>query len=157
SLPVAETESGGTVVTESDSDVLVEGGGSRFLSASVATPTWAQVVVGTASDTPTTMATKLAAAINADTILSTWATATSSGPVVTVTSIAGTPLVVNSYAGNGGTRIQELGRRSRELQISLWARSIEDRDTVGDQIDAMLSQMEVNYGAYPNGLLFSDG
>lgn len=125
---------------------------------SIQLPTWAAIVTGGATDTPASMATKLAAAVNADSILSTWVTASAAGSAVTLTSLlASATLKLASNVGNGAAQITEVGRRAREISVHIWARSIEDRDTVGDPIEAMLAQMEVGWGAYPQGLAFPDG
>ena len=141
--------------------VLVNGGVGGVAQAGandIFTPSWAAIVTGTASDTPTSMATALAAAINADALLSTWVAAGASAAVVTLTSrLAAGTLKIAANVGNGATQITEIGRRARELSVHIWARSVEDRDTVGDPIEGMLAQMEVGWGAYAQGLAFPDG
>lgn len=114
---------------------------------------WAEVVIGVAGDTATTMAAKLAAAIIADTNLNPWLIASSAGAVVTLTSrlVAG-DLILSSYTGNGGTRTMEIGRRQRELQIVIWAQTEEDRQSVGDPIEELLVSLNSQFG-----VTFSDG
>lgn len=184
-----ETITLGGTVTVGDAVSCVLTSGAAFISGGapqnnanpIYTPTWAQVVVSIMGDTPTSMATKLAAAINGDSILSGWVLALASGPVVTLYSLVsalhvdgdgplldgnGLPITVDgqrttlglqSVTGNGGTRSTEIGRRNRELQVVVWAPTIEIRDTVGDAIETMLQQMEAGWGTYPMGLALPDG
>lgn len=114
---------------------------------------WAEVVIGVAGDTPTTMAAKLAAAITGDTNFAPWMTASASGAVVTLTSrlVAG-DLILSSYTGNGGTRTMEIGRRQRELQIVIWAQTEEDRQSIGNPIEELLVSLNNQFGP-----TFSDG
>lgn len=121
------------------------------------TPTAATIVVGTGADTPATMAYRLTLAISEEPTLSTWVTAVQTGQFVTLTSLISHPIGLASYAGNGGTQITEIGRRERELQVVVWTASPEDRDTVGNVVETMLASMEAFVGAYPGGLIFSDG
>lgn len=125
--------------------------------APVTTVEAATVVIGTGADTPSLMAYRLVQAINEDPTLSTWVTASQSGAVVSLTSLVNRALVLQSYTGNGGTQLTEIGRRERELQVVTWTASIEDRNTVGDAVETMLASMEAFVGNYPSGLVFSDG
>ena len=159
----AQTITLGGSVTPGDavSCVLTNGGAAGAAQSGandIYTPTWAAIVSGAVGDTPASMAASLAAAVNADSILSTWLSASVSGSVVTLTSLlsAGT-LKLASNVGNGAAQITEIGRRARELSVHIWARSIEDRDTTGDPIESMLTQMEVGWGDYAQGLPFPDG
>lgn len=180
---------GGTVGAGDAVSAVVNNGSVLGLPASfdagqnpILTPMWAAVVSAVSTDTPTTVAAKLAAAINADPILSTWVRAVAVGPQVTLYSIvtalttesgllietdpngliltpdgAVSPLTVASFAGNGGSQITEIGRRDRQLQVTVWTASIEDRDTVSNAIETMLAEMEVYAGSFPAGLSFPDG
>jgi len=148
----------------------------------IATPTWAQIVTGGPGDTPSTMAAALCTAINADSLLSKWVIAQVAGPVITLYSLltvvgadgggpiltdpSGLPISLDgptttlrlqSYAGNGGTRLTEIGRRNRELQITAWAPTIEIRDQVAGALELMIQQMELGWTQYPSGLPFQDG
>ncbi|HTI81739.1 MAG TPA: hypothetical protein VL614_14925 [Acetobacteraceae bacterium] len=136
---------------------VLANGAAAAASTGVQTTLWAVTASGTATSTPATIAAALAAAVNADSIMSTWVTATCTGAVVTLTSLVQGVLGLQSLTGNGGTTITEIGRRSRELQIITWANSIENRDLVGDAISGVVEQMEVYYGTYTNGLPLPDG
>jgi hypothetical protein len=104
----------------------------------------AQVVSAIAGDTASTMATKLAAAINGDATLGTWLTAVAAGPVVTLTSlVAGAPLLVASFAGNGGTQQRELGRRDRQFSITCWVATLEARRAVVDAIAVLIANLQI--------------
>lgn len=107
----------------------------------------AQVVIGGSADTPSTMATALATAINADALLSLWAHAAATGPVVTVTSLlAATQLGIASYAGNGGSQTRELGRRERSFQVVAWTQTEVLRETLTDPIDVLLAGFDSSFG-----------
>lgn len=147
----------GTITPGDAVSCVLANGSASGIPTAVQTPLWAVTTTGTASSTLATMAAALAAAVNADATLSTWASATAVGTVVTLMSLASGTLGLRSLTGNGGTSIMEIGRRSRELQVITWANTIEKRDTVGDAISAMVEQMEVYYGAYSNGLPLPDG
>ena len=116
----------------------------------------AQVAIGSGSDTPTTMATKLVAQINADSVLTGWGlSAAAAGPVVTIIAGAGKgPFTLASYAGNGGTETREIGRREREFQIVSWNQTEEMRRAVTDPIDVLIAQLENQFGiTVPDGYL----
>lgn len=112
----------------------------------------AQVVSPSTTDTPATIATAIAAAIQGDTILNKMVTATAAGAVVTLTSITTDLTTFAVNVGNGGTRTSEVGRRNRDVQIVIWTRTEDDRNTVGDAIEATIAQLEADFG-----LTFSDG
>jgi hypothetical protein len=104
----------------------------------------AQVVSAIAGDTASTMAAKLAAAINGDATLGTWLSAVAAGPVVTLTSlVAGAPLLVQSFAGNGGSQTRELGRRDRQFSITVWVATLEARRVIVDAIAALIANLQV--------------
>lgn len=107
--------------------------------------TAAVVVSGIAGDTPVIMATKLAAAINADAVLSQWVSAAAVGAVVTLSPIV-PALSVQSYAGNGGTQTRELARTEKSLQVVIWARTEEARALLVDALQGMLADAQVNFG-----------
>lgn len=122
----------------------------------------AVVLIAVAGDTATSMATKAAAALNADTLISTWMTAVSVGPVVTLTSLLASSFIsmsVNVAAGGSGaggsnTLLMEIGRRKRHFQIVVWTRTPDDRITVGDPIEGMIAAMEADFGlTFPDGTM----
>lgn len=108
--------------------------------------TGAVVVSGTGADTPTTMATKLAAAISTDSSMAGLLTATASGPVVTVTNTAAVALALGSYAGNGGTQTREIGRRDQQVQVILWAKTVEQRNTMVAVLADAIAESELGFG-----------
>jgi hypothetical protein len=107
--------------------------------------TAAQVVAAVGGDTPSTMATKLAAAINGDATLSLWLSAAAVGPVVTLTSVAASRLSVQSYAGNGGSQTRELIRKLREFQVVTWTRTELLREALCDPIDNALAIAQATF------------
>jgi hypothetical protein len=113
----------------------------------------AKVVIAGGADTPSTMATKLATAINGDATLSTWVTAVAVGPVITLTSLLTIgDLLLSSNTGNTAVRTQELGRRLRQFQIAVWAMPEDARRAISDPIEPMVAQLSLNFG-----LALSDG
>jgi hypothetical protein len=112
-----------------------------------------------AGDTTTTMAAKMAALVNSNAdlgtnIIASLISATSSGPVVTITSLVNRDLALASYVGNGGTNLTEIGRRKRHFQIVVWCRTPDDRITVGDPIELLIAELEANFGlTFPDGTL----
>jgi hypothetical protein len=111
-------------------------------------------------DTPTTIAASMAAMVNGNLDLGTnqiasLLSATSSGPVVTLTSLSHTAsLALAVNVGNGGTRLTEIGRRRRHFQIVLWTRTPDDRILVGDRIETLIAGLESDFGlTFPDGTM----
>lgn len=133
----------------------------------------AVVVTAVAGDTAATMAAKTAVALNANPAIAAMMTATvgSSGAIglgsvgtfvigggdttVTLTSLMANAYVpIQANVGNGGTRMTEVGRRKRHFQIVVWTRTPDDRITVGDPIEALIAQLESNFGVtFPDGTM----
>jgi hypothetical protein len=131
---------------------LTAGDSVSALAIAVGAGTGAVVVTGTEDDTPTTMATALAAAINSNPSLSGLLTATASGPVVTVTNVAQVALAVGSYAGNGGSQQREIGRRDQQVQVILWAQTVEQRNAMVEALAEAIAESELNFGpSLPDG------
>lgn len=154
-IPFAPSGGGNLLLEGGDGILELEGGGAFELEAGTAgwTNTWAVVVSAGPSDTIVTIAAALAAAINADPLLSQWVSASATGPVVTVTSLLtrGT-LVLNSYVGNNGLRTTEVARRSRMMQIVVWTPTEEIRQAVGDPIETLIAGLQNNFGIqFPDG------
>lgn len=103
----------------------------------------AQAVEG---DTAATMATKLAAAIMADSLLPTWFSVGVVGAVITITSELSVAAKVASYTGNGGSRAIEVGRRLRQFQLAFWTRTEEIRQALTDPIDGYLAGLQAQFG-----------
>lgn len=123
----------------------------------------AVVPIAVLGDTPTTMAAKAAAMLNAEPQISQWLTAVAVGPVVTLTShlnTASVALAVNvgfggSGTGTGGggtTQLIEIARRKRHFLIAVWSRTPDDRITVTDPIEILIATLEADFG-----LTFADG
>lgn len=113
----------------------------------------AVTVTAVTGDTAATMAVKTAAALNANPAMAALMTATVVGNVITLTSLTATAYVpIQANVGNGGSQLIEIGRRKRHIQIVVWTRTPDDRVTVGDPIEAMIAQLEANFG-----LTFLDG
>ena len=118
------------------------------------------VVVAVAGDTLLSMVNKLASVAAADATMARVATIATGPTTLTLAAKSATYasyFKVHSTTGNAGTRLTEIGRRSRQLQVIVWTNSIEDRDTIGDMIEAMLAKMEAGRSPYEAGLLFPDG
>lgn len=115
----------------------------------------AVVVTALVGDTADTMAAKAAAALNANPAIAAMLTATTVGPVVTLTSLSATAYVpIQANVGNGGTQLIEVGRRKRHFQIVVWSRTPDDRITVSDQIEALIAGLESNFGlTFPDGTM----
>lgn len=113
----------------------------------------AVTVTAVTGDTAATMAVKTAAALNANPAIAALMTATVVGNAITLTSLTATVYVpIQANVGNGGSQLTEIGRRKRHIQIVVWTRTPDDRVTVGDPIEAMIAQLEANFG-----LTFLDG
>lgn len=146
---------GGTVTVGDAVSTVLEDAGEIAISPGEAQP-WsvsAEVAIGGATDTPTTMAAALAALISADAVMNLLVTALAVGPVVTLTAKSGKgPIRLVSNTGNGGSQEREIGRREREFQIASWSSTEEARNAIGDPIDTMLAQAELNFGlTFPDG------
>ena len=134
---------GGTVVTN-DAVSVVLGKGQETETATASAG---------ATDTPTTMATKLASAVNAS--LASWVSASASGAVVTLTNITSSVLRVASNVGNVGSRYTEVGRLVRDVQIDVWAGSDVQRVVVARLVEQQLTYLDANFGV--QGLSGTDG
>jgi hypothetical protein len=84
-----------------------------------------------ATDTPTSIATALAALISADT------PASSTGPVITVPDATN----LTTRIGAVGTVIQEVKRQKKSFRISIWCNNPLIRDAVARTIDAPLASL----------------
>lgn len=103
-------------------------------------------------DTPTSIATALAAAINAATGvgppagIGTVATAVGAGAVLTVTNLLTHPLTINCVTVNSGFRTIEVHRQKRMCGIYMWYPSEPVRIGVGDAVSNFLANAESLYG-----------
>ena len=114
----------------------------------------AVVEIAGAADTPNTVAANLAAALNSDATASTLVRATATNNVVTLRSQIFTPSTIVANVGNGAARTREIGRRDRHLQVVLWTRTEDDRNSVGNAIDTQIAKLEANFGlTFPDGTL----
>jgi hypothetical protein len=131
---------------------MTDGDAVSALAIMLGANTGAVVVSGLHTDTPTTMATKLAAAINGDSSMAGMLTATASGPVVTITNVATVALAVGSYAGNGGSQVREIGRRDQQVQIIIWTQTVEQRNAMTAALADAVAESELNFGpSLPDG------
>lgn len=108
--------------------------------------TGAVVAIGGSTDSPTTMATALAGLINSDSSMAGVLTASAAGPVVTVTNVSPVGLQIASYTGNGGTQTREIGRREPQVQLILWAQTVEIRNLMAGALQTAIANSEVNFG-----------
>jgi hypothetical protein len=124
-------------------------------------PTVAVVYSTKPGDSPTTAATSLAAMASASPTVGPWVRTTVSSPgVLTIQNLLPSAVTVTSYTGNGGVNTTEIGRRKRELQITVWAPTPEIRDIVANPIEVLVAQMEVfggTSGVFQSGLVLADG
>lgn len=111
----------------------------------------AQAVAG---DTFTTLAAKLAAAINAgaDPKFSGVFSATSSGPVVTITNVGTIAVGLNSYAGNNGTQLVEVGREERVIQVACFCADVDQRAAIAGDVKGVCADLQSRFG-----VKFADG
>lgn len=122
------------------------------LAQTVGGATGAVVAIGGDTDTPTTMATALAALINSDASMAGKLTATASGVVVTVTNVSTVALALGSYTGNGGISTREIGRRDQSMQIILWAKTVEIRNMMVAALASAIASAEIDFGpTLPDG------
>lgn len=114
----------------------------------------AVVVIGGNTDTPDTMAASLAAALNSDANASAMLSAVATNHVITLTSLVAGPITLAANVGNGASRVREIGRRERHLQVVVWTRTEDDRNTIGTAIEAEIATLEANFGlTFPDGTL----
>ena len=118
-------------MTASGSTVTVAGTPRCPLNAAVLVNSKAFIYPLQATDTPTSIATALAALISAVT------PASSSGPVITVAGAT----KLETRIGSVGTVIQEVKRQKKSFRITLWCNSPLVRDAVARIIDPGLSGM----------------
>jgi|SRR5579859_438020 len=112
------------------------------------------MVSAAATDTPDSVTANLATAINEDPAASQVMQALASNNVVTLTSRNAAPIKLAANVGNGAIRVREIARRDRHLQVVLWSRTEDDRNTVGDKIEATVAQLEADFGlTFPDGTL----
>jgi hypothetical protein len=92
-----------------------------------------------ATDTPTTIATALAALISAIT------PATNAGAVITIPAA----IKLTARIGNVGSVIQEVKRQKKSFRITVWCNSPQVRDAIARVIDPQLAKM--NFISLPDG------
>jgi hypothetical protein len=126
-------------LTASDITITVGGTPSSPLNAAALVNGKAYVYAVQPSDTLDSIATGLAALINADT------TATSSGPVITIP--AARQLVAR--VGGVGTIIRETRRQKRGFQITFWCPNPALRDLIVPPVDAGLAN--IDFLSLPDG------
>lgn len=114
-------------------------------SLDVPAQTAAVVKVAGPTETTTTMATALAALVNADLVLSTWLLASASGAVVTLTNKTSAVLVLQSYTGNGGSQTREVGRMDRQVQVSCWVPTIEARSALVGVMQTLFANLQIGF------------
>lgn len=102
--------------------------------------------VAGSTDTLDTMATALAAAINANATLAAWMSASASGAVVTLTGISAIPITLSVAKGNITTQLVEYGRINRQLQLLIWTRTQADRETLAEAILSDFARVEAQFG-----------
>lgn len=104
------------------------------------------VYTAISGDTLNSCATNLAAAINADTSLSTWISAAAVGAVVTLTNKTLNRLLFGSATGSFGTLNREIRRVCRDIQVSVWCYTNPLREQIGTLLDQRFSTLQSQYG-----------
>lgn len=125
---------------------VTPGDGVSCLAVQIGGNTGAAIVRGLQNDTPASMAQNLTNQINVNLSMTGVLTATVDGPVVTVTNVAGVALQLASYTGNGGSQVREIGRRDQQVQIILWARTVEQRNIMVEALAEAIAESELNFG-----------
>lgn len=142
----------GETATVTLGGTVTAGDAVSCLAQQVGAVTGAVVVSGAVTDSPTSMAASLADAINVNASMSGLLTATSSGDVVTITNVAQVALAVSSFTGNGGSEQREIGRREQQVQVILWAMTVEIRNAMVEAIAEAIAESEINFGpVLPDG------
>ena len=94
----------------------------------------------------TTLAAALAAAINADSVMSGWLSAEAAGATVVLTGLTSQPVQLSVAVGNLYIQHIENARFLRELQIIIYANSPANRGVIGKAIMAEIAKLCVNFG-----------
>jgi hypothetical protein len=68
------------------------------------------------------------------------------GDVITVTNISAAALPVRAGVVNVGGFTQEIYRQKREIQVTLWTRTPQERERYGTILENTFAQAEVNFG-----------
>ncbi len=154
---VASGDAVSLIVKSRGAGVVLDPGDGTYTQS----PTVAVVYCTIHGDSPASAAAGLVSLANADPAVSPRVVCTSSGTgTVTIQNLLPSAIEVNSYTGNGGTNVVEIGRRKRELQLTVWSPSPEIRDIVFDPIESMVQEMEIfrgSSGQYTAGLVLADG
>lgn len=108
--------------------------------------TQAAVAKATNLDTTTTLATKLAAAVNANSLMNTLVSATSTGAVVTITNLSPLSFAFHSKVGNVGVLKMQYGTAKRLIMVTVYANSPDARDMYGQVVMNWAAKYESRYG-----------
>lgn len=103
-------------------------------------------VVAISSDTPTTLAAKLATAINAAPAMAALMSAGAAGAVVTLTGLPTIPVLLRVAAGNIRVQQVEYMRFNRELQVMIWTANELDRKALGKALMGDFGRIYSNFG-----------
>jgi len=132
-------------VTTGDALGLVLDNFSSPLVNDVAECIGGTVVQCLSTDTPITIASKLATQLSNDPTLSTWVSAVAIGSTVNITNLLSVPIPIQANVGNGGSQVVEVGRRLRNLQVVVWTGTELNRQIIGDPLDALFAGLEYNF------------
>ncbi len=114
----------------------------------------AAMYIAGANETLTSMAAGLAAAINAQSLLGSWVSATAVGAVVTVTSKLshGGGLTVSTLCANSSNFSVTVGSALSSIQITVWADTIDNRYSIINPLQSFLQGFEGRWSfALANG------
>ena len=118
----------------------------------------AGVSVGASSGaTSADVAQALSTAINAQSPLNTWLSASVTGSVVTVSNLLNSVLGLTTAVGNIGTRYTETDRKIRQVQVDLWAPTDPLRTLAGKLIDSRVAYLDSHFGFKGVGGTTDDG
>lgn len=136
------------------SGAVTPGDAVALVASPVRGTPFAQVAIPAPTDTLPSLAIALAGLINADPDMSGFLTAVATNGMVTLASLIESPVALQCNVGNGAVSLTEIGRRSRGLQIVVWTRTEDDRNTVGDVIETAIACMEADFGlTFPDGTM----
>jgi len=120
------------------------------LATQVGAKTGAVVAIGLQNDTLASMALKLFKMISAVPSMVGVVSAALNGNVVTITNITKNGIAVGSFAGNGGSQVREIGRRDQQVQVILWAMTVEQRNLMVQALADAIAESEINFGPILN-------
>jgi hypothetical protein len=118
-----------------------------FQAETVFAPAVLASATAVASESLTTLAAALTTQINSGPYANALVTATSTGPVITITNNSATGYNCGVNSGNVGSVLWENRRVERHVRVISWTKTEVIRQQVSDPVDGLLAQLE-NYWGY---------